>query len=1408
MEYEECFDCGEDYFFEDLQCEFEEEKDDKFEDQEEVVDNTVFVLNNQNLQRELANMLVIDPSEAPHNYARRIQNVAQMYMRYIGGNPDEQEYMSAFIRPVVSIKKYIYMDGADPVGLIYNNEHCKQDILISFVKNFPHHIDNVMRDRLPAQHLFRPFVMADGENTTKLVQDIDAVYHSKTQISSTPFLVEDIHVFKDENVVVTGVANMFGVQPYDDRTRTTTIVTFDEYMHFLKQLVQGDEVNVIAHRHVVGLGTQPNHKAVITQVEKNNLTLQLKGDSTVQLTMDISLVESVCNAPICIAPIQEADAQRIYNKHDFIKGGGYVVLTSPQNAKLILPTVEEWMYVHSDTADNIFSVKDVYRFFGEGPHMKRIETEIKDRIGKNLAAKSREMKRRGKSTYAHFLNRPSSTKVKWQGLLDFQGFPNAHAFTDTAFSRFKHLQDTNRLQRQLIKLVSVDAKSVVPSPTLGIGASQVDPLADALDAFERVLKGKKGKDLVIFQSIEDADQQPPTEKGNQCFVWQLHVDKKIKSRHATFLVMKCIEHDDVKLWGIELEETVKFCKANAKGLVYDVKRHQLRVENREGILLNNIIHEALVEIRSERVSTPRVFEQDIKRSSLTLDLSCNKPIELEVEDHGDLVDMEGDEDLIDDSIVNNLEFGVHMTILPKEDEEMESDDEDDPEEDENSHRAHVAKVLQLDSVNERMFGSYTDPQERMLAELIYRMANILRISLTKQDLNIITKHTFNSEDYKLRLEECIAHDQAMQRRYEKELEKNVVRLRELQAKTNKDSAFFEVQKQSLINKLQQVLTDQKEQAYGKMWQSIAFHVVALLCIIVHMKMPDKVVIDKHPEHKGVFGLKGFPLLEEKAIEEDEFDANEFTTYMSHLLVKELKVVENFARNVCAMAVAQVQPILHKKIADILDVTAALKDAVHNARGKYLAFAMNMHKAKTTMRSYPVWNTFRPLLNSVSEISYDGTDRTRLTASYISRLSKIVSSHEVAKPIKLGFDKQAAQLNSCCTQQFGNEMNYWNFFANDKKVQHIATKLKATDKRVKGTLTGACLTKSYKFNDTVLSGMSINQPSKVIKLGPCEDNSMDLAVITEHSMLVDTLVAFIDQNPFFEADETMASLKSLPNDDQAWNKLSDSCKEMVDKLSHSLPALRPNLSAFYKLLMSDASGQSAANQRFSDTMVKFIMFDLRQTLGRLASRYLAPNANKAMFKKGEHNYINELLVKELPDRLFGDNALNMSDHFRNNLENICKIALSGAHVLSKLLLINTNDKIPFLAGYIIVLVLRSLQKAGGADAITADVIDVVMEDLLTKHSLSSTIKRVEGEYEKQREKKKQDELNFMKSLEDSVERRLAKDLKERGIAYKNLGNKALENVDGPPPDNRDEREKEISNDIKNNPGENGDDNTDD
>ena len=435
MEYEECIDCDNFFFDDDIVCTFEEGGvEDRVDVDDEVIDYDIFVFDENNLRKEIANIFIPDPKEKSHITSRKINNVTDLYL----APTERHEPFMQHFKPVVSLRKYIHVmpkDAKKPV-IMYDGENHETETIQQFVTR---------KIETSPSNAFRPFLETNANK--QLLDDVDVVY--PWQLGNT-VVVEEKRALKGENVKQIGLANFANMthDSLNSRVSDFALYAVSDYIMALKLLTQGAEVSIVPHDNVAGV---EHEKAVVLSNDGATLELQQKNGST--LTLGIENDAQVLSAPFSVR-IKDMD---LYCKFDFINNaiGGYIALVSdPHTLPLLYPTPSEWLYCKSDAAKSIYSLKDAERAF-LGP-ITAIPQDATDIIAKNIAKAKAKIRARAPVKLVRKIYR----QKEWPALLQLPDFRYERSSTDSQYARMLHLTQGTLFQQQVLELIKTEADSI------------------------------------------------------------------------------------------------------------------------------------------------------------------------------------------------------------------------------------------------------------------------------------------------------------------------------------------------------------------------------------------------------------------------------------------------------------------------------------------------------------------------------------------------------------------------------------------------------------------------------------------------------------------------------------------------------------------------------------------------------------------------------------------------------------------------------------------------------------------------------------------------------------------------------------------------------------------------------------
>lgn len=770
MEYNDCLDCD-DYFFEDLKCEFEQDEGEVVED--DIVDYNVFVLNEQNLQRELANILLADASETPASWTRRINNLADMYMQLLdtSSNEPQDEYMKQHFRPVVTVRKFIHdEDGKPKVEIRYPDDYVDKETIGAFIDR---------HNTLKSDKAFRPFAnkfSPETENNRIIRSNVDG-FHNFYDPSTQETYLENVRLLKGDNMYMVGLAC---VRPYTDIS-SMQIFKLSSYKKLLDSLRVGLKINVVFHTNVPGLD---DGEAVVERINNDIVTFFLK-DKNKRIQLNRSSVKEALSSPFCV---HQNDV--VFAKKYFWQGSCIVLFDNIEEAKSVIPTLSEWMHCRRGMAAGIYNFNDVKRVFGEGEHMINVETHVKDVIRANIADERRRLKTR---TPAKLIRKIYKQKT-WPRILQIKGFGDERTSIDTRYNRMMFLQKTKSMQSQILACTEEDLKELKDKISLDRKLEptrQSDSIKSKVEKISKQLQSKKS--IKVFNHINEADSAPPTSPDDVAVVWSP------KTREFIYLIG--YQHGDVMSWFIDIQKAKNMLKDIDDSIEYDSLSRTVCLEDRAAVLLSKDIDTSVESILANKPNEAALLSD--KRNSLKfLDTEYAKPVQITLNvDAND--EIEGDEDYFDfDQMLNNVEHGVSMEVLP----DGESDDDGLEELEEN-----ITEVINEDIVH-----------KDTLYDIIRRLAVMLGVSLDADQLTFVYQHSKLNTSYLTTLNSLKTAE--------------IELLGQLKAKAEAsatDLAKFE--KAKVAFKAQFMITHAKKMEPEL--EQLCYHLLGLMLIIVQARLP-------------------------------------------------------------------------------------------------------------------------------------------------------------------------------------------------------------------------------------------------------------------------------------------------------------------------------------------------------------------------------------------------------------------------------------------------------------------------------------------------------------------------------------------------------------------------------------------
>lgn len=1386
MEYDNCIDCDQ-YFFDDMKCIFEEGSHDveDHDKRDDIIDYDVFVLNERNLQKEIARLLIVDAREKPHVTARKVDNLVKMYMELYHRNfavPSIFERMGTYFRPVVSMKRCIYQlseKEKTKMQYIYDVNNVAYDSLEGFIDRMK------KRNRVAA---LRPFVATGNENSTMPVT-LDSIYHwrfggmENDEVGQGgEDMIEHARLLHNEAIEMIGLVNIYG----NPDANEMTLGDIDTYYTYLKALQVGNNVRIVPHDDIAGLIEET---AMVIDIVGDKLAL--RGVSNTRYHMSLSSIEAVLKASFSITTTEGSATTNSFCKKDFLKGNYLVRFTDPLTAEWLAPTLSEWLYCHDMDSSTFLSVNDVDRALPSGLRKGVSHGAMRHIISRNIHKLKKTLRARKPFAFARRLYRSKP----WPLFLTLNNkiYKHDKSSIDTGFHRMHVISQNQLVQTQLLRCIEED----LPNTHLDQQKRQLlSGTSDALDILATKTNNpknkvallinawiKKQKGVRVFASLDSAFYgDGPTEADDKAYVWN--------EKNMVFIALSVSNRlDNSSLtWAVDISRTVSLVKDVAES-DYNASTFSIILDDNQRIIFAHEARNSIMAIIGASPVLGNMLDENSAKAKLKYDhTSFLDRREYNGMNAYEFNDMDGDDDYIDfEHELNNQEFGVGMMRLA---------DNNAYEDDELIEGVEGAHLVRVENTERRRVG---------MVDVVYRVARIFGIDLDDSQVHFIAQHTnirtnCDQELAAVKLLEAQAYAEFSRRGYSGDA-LDAAKTQLAQKHTNK--------------------------RYAAIYDRVAFHLVGMLCVVVQSALP-RVIIASQQQYAKDYGLEGYPL-------NTNFDTKTtlvgyLTTLMMKVMVEmtEFKSLNKYSN--AAEVSEKIQNVIDERILD----TPVLVAQLNAARIAHQDFKTKHQHTSDVIKEHSVWTTFRPYFD-IKNVKSAKSNNTiaGITAKYIAIVQRIV---EKTQPIKLSMDKTPLQVNSCCTQALINSANFWNYFTESTEVKTLISQYRVFFEKVSADNSMHGVARFVHVHPDDMHKRAFRE--KLMRLS--NDNialiSQPEIGINKHIsgrvLVAHALGEFLASNPLFKNDVILSAVTELPNDDNAWARLSTQAFMLFGKLSQlSTTSASQVIDTIRNIVLNMDDKNVKSNIIFASTLASFLSYDLKSLFGKLSNDYRVDShwESKHKFTSTDKINIRKSLVDWLPGNF--NSIVTMSDlaTLKSIINDACVAGLKHVsnfepivranngemavcylllYILAKLLLYIVATYIQY-EGDLVSMDISSTDMSEDTQSILASIVEIVISGLIDKHNNNIKIDTASLLYEKSREQGKQQIISFMKSR-DSDERELIKEMKERGLVnlldlseskfgkLKDSQNTetTLEHID--------EQENEIVNDIMNNHGENADD----
>lgn len=1285
-----CVECDGYFFDDDLICQYESESDD-IEEINNVVDYSVFVLNNNNLQRELANILILDSSEKPNSLARRIDNLVSLYDSIENSQQTTNGLNSVvrYIKPLVKITKFIDNETVKPViRVLYDVDNYIQEDVDDFCTKFL---------TAPIGTAFTPFQTNSQKHQMVSSSNFDTLHmfnsHDKNEFQTIRINANDI-------VNIVGLVNLENAT-YDD---PPTVYNVDEYISLVQSLQVGDSVFVKLHSHIINV--KDGHGTVVA-IDNNIISIRLANDETVSLDKS-----KMFTSDFCIT--KNANT---FTKYNFFTKPSIVISSNITTLQSLLPTPSEWLYTHPNNALNIFSYHDVGKVFDNPDSIKNIERVVRPYITKNLSVVKSRLRERPPLK----LVRKIYKEKHWPRVLQLNGFPHNKSSLDTSFSRMLYLTHGKRLYRQCLECIIDDIDSEAHTGPDVINNVVDNNLESIVTQLETKIKNTK---LQVFSSLDDTYNAPVLDKHG-C-IWN--------KKTCMFAMLSPYHYKQLDMWTIDFESTRHFI-SSISSATYNKDTLTIGSTTMPKHILSHMSLESHIHGQQQKPQR-RAVQHAMQKTNQIIDLTVVQPKELNYIDVHP-TDLEGDQDFVDfERMIDNREFGVSLSTLPVDNEGDE-----------------IFLDIQVEDF------SSTNGTDSLL-DLVHRLAALIGVTLSHEQLKYITSHANIHTDYNI----ATATFSRAVGDFHTKFQQTAQSLNQAQYKLAETKYKIRIE-------------EKRNGVFGPIYKKLLFHISALFVIVIQSALP-QVILAPMQNLIKLYGVEGYPL--------NDSSQKPLLDYIANLLVntvhdiKEFMFIKNTSIDTCKQT-------LRQNIADILsDVkNVALSEKLRQALSKYTIFKEALQKDQDTLKTYSVWTTFRPFNGMESNNIRDETG-----AHYIGLVQ---DKAQKALPLKIGVDKTPLIMNSCCIQPLNDKSNYWTFFENDstvheqyKRLQEIELGKHEHPRTI--YLKASIKPKSINNNDihVKVSGHIIDTP---------------LHVYTKPH----NLKTFLESNIMFDDSYLHVIANDLDNN-EAWSKLSEQAHKLVVNLGNKANSNTQNpISKFIEILLAPKDDDSL----FVSTLTSYLCYDLRSTFGKLACNYKVHDrwAKGKIFRPEVKLSILNSQHKSIPGDLLEKFSIMSLQPLQERMQWICLHGLNQVSELQKLIPLVDNVKLSFLLTFVLGTILNSIYDVDDVSPhMMTHVVYALVESFIIKYNNALLGKTSAELFEKQREDGKQSLIKMMEVLSKS-ERDMIDELKKRGLVnLKELAqNKLVTNnaIHDTQIEAIDEDEQEIIADIINYQGENGD-----
>lgn len=1417
MEYDNCIDCDQ-YFFDDMKCIFEEDNEQVEDD--EVIDYDVFVMNERNLQKEIARLLLVDSKEKPHITARKVDNLVNMYMALYNRNFAESpvfERMGVYFRPVVSMKRCIHTLG--------DKEKTKMQYVYDVnnvdYESIEEYIDNMTTRVHSRAAVMRPFVKTGRENA-KMLSTLDSIYKWKfgqsrqfgeegqdsqeadeqnSEIGKD--MLEPVRLLSDEAIELIGLVNVYGNE--ETQLKFGDVNT---YYEILKALKAGDIVKIVPHDDIAGLTEED--ATVIKNDQEGEQILMIRGSTTKEVRrISLSSIGAALKAPFTLQTEGEGSANT-FCKRDLICGRYLVRFDNPEVAEHLAPTLSEWLYCHESLQASFFTVKDAEHALPSGVTKGVSQGIVKHIINRNINRLKKSLHARKPFNLARKIYRAKA----WSTFLNVNNkvFKHEKSSIDTQYHRAHFINKNQMVQTQLLRCIEGDlSKSRTTTPqrieelqAMRESASASSKAKSSSSQTSKQIEGwlKEQKDVQVHNTLERAINggDGPRSKDDIAYVWN--------SKKSVFIALTVSNRlgGDILTWAINIDRSAEIIK-DVTGSKYDASTFRVVVDGLVDAMFAEDVLESLDTILDSRPVLPYVFGDNVAKNQLRFDhTSFLERKEYQGMNAHEFTDMEGDDEYVDyEREMNNREFGVAMMGL----------DENQAYEDDEAH-GNVANAAV------GVAGHGPERKRVGVADIVYRVAHIFEIDFDESQINFIAQHTnlrtnCDQEIAGLKAYEFQMHTTSLQRGWTDEM----------------------------LEKAKAQLAERFAPRYEAIYDKVAFHLVAMFCVVIQAALP-RVIISPQQQYAKEFGLEGHPL-------NNESDHPDMKTsllgYLTTLMMKNMFEMSEFKSLVKKYSKpAEVKAKLVKAIDEnILINTPLLVAQLDAARVAHRDFKSKHQQALDIMSKYAIWTTFRPYFDIKNVENKRGArggenNLAEITAKYIAIVQRIV---EKAQPIKVSIDKIPLQVNSCCTQPLISKANFWNYFNDMPEVRQFLEQYRDlfdgsanlnTNKRLNNIISiiydrpDDVARKAFRERDIVVP--KDNMETTVLPVVGVD------AQYTGRVLVAQALREFMSANPLFADDMVLSAVAELPMDQNVWSRLSTETFALFNKLSVlSDESLPQTIKTVRDILLDMNDEDIKGNTMFASTIAAYLSYDMKHLLGKISNDYHVNSRweNKHKFTVTDKLNIHKSLVDWLPNELYRFLIVTDFKELKHAIQEACINGLKNIsvfesivranggemvlcylllYILAKTLLQIVAHHIDY-SGELLAMDLTAIEIPEAARTLLSKIVEIVIQGIINKHNHNIVIETASHQFEKSREQGKQDVISYMKGL-DANFRDLIKDMKERGLV--NLldlskagnGDKGA-GIDGmgDMQDNGgnvilDERENEIVNDIRNNMGENADD----